>query len=451
MHPHWWERQVRTKARALQREALEQRRHRWALVAVDAVGGGDTSTAGWLERISGLNPTMLLLALLVMLSSAGFGVLLPFVPLYAEDLGARPVEIGLMVSAFAVGSGLGNLVAGRVTDQVGRKSSLVAGMVLFAVATLLLALVADPTLFIACRVLEGLGFGFIYPSANALAQDLAPAERLGQSLGAFSTVTLLGSFVGPAAGGLLAGLVGYQGTFVVVAILALMGALLAGLMLTEAASEKSQVDESEQEQPPVPARLRLNTLLLAAYVTGGAVFLNNGMMQVAEALYFANEFNASPQLVGLLFSLISLGTLLARYPAGLVVDRLGVPPVLVTGLVVSGLVSIALPFAGSLLGAALFGTLAAFFGVVAASTIHVLVAKGAPKEVRGRANSVLGLLSSLGLLTGAPTGTRLYDLWPGGAFVASGAGFIVAALVNVLLLSIRMPGGQPRQSSSGSW
>ena len=147
----------------------------------------------WLERTTDLNRTMLLLALLVMLASAGFGVILPFLPLHAEALGASPLQIGLMVSAFALGSAAANLVGGRMADRVGRKRSIVLGLLLFALATLLLGLVRTPNAFILIRALEGAGFGLLYPSANALAQDLAPEDRLGRALGAFSTITLLGS------------------------------------------------------------------------------------------------------------------------------------------------------------------------------------------------------------------------------------------------------------------
>ena len=165
------------------------------------------------------------------------------------------------------------------------------------------------------------------------------------------------------------------------------------------------------------------------------IFLNNGLMQVTEVLYFSNQLGASPEGVGLLFSLIAFGTLIARYPGGFLIGRVGVRPVLLVGLVASGACSAFLPWVGTLLGAGVVGAFAAFFGVVAASSIHVLVARGAMRAQRGRANGHLGLLSSVGLLVGSPLGTSLYGFWPGAAFLASGGSFFVAGGVVAVLLS----------------
>ena len=433
---------AREGARALARAAEKARLRRAARSAHKASSSQRNGAAppSRLERATGLTPPMLTVALLVMFTSAGFGMVLPFLPLYAEDLGASPVLIGLMVSAFAVGSGAASLAGGVMADRAGRKRSLTLGMLLFGVATLLLAFVREPAAFVALRALEGAGFGLIYPAANALAQDHAPPERLGRALGAYGTVTLLGSFLGPAAGGLLAGRFGYAGTFLVVAGLALVGTALVPGLVKEAPRDLEKEDLERQEKgggerlEPQTRAFPWSKLLAAAYLAGGVIYLNNGLVQVTEVLYFSNELGADTETVGLLFTLMAFGTLVARYPAGSLVDRVGATPVLVGGLVLSGLFSAAIVLAPGLWAAALSGALAAFFGVVAASTIHVLIAKGTTRGGRGRANSVLGVLSSLGLVVGAPVGTALYDLLPASPFLASGGSFVVMAALLAFLL-----------------
>ena len=339
---------MRERARALVR-AAEKKRLRRAARSVQKVALRRRNAAppSRLERATGLTPPMLTVALLVMFTSAGFGMVLPFLPLYAEDLGASPVLIGLMVSAFAVGSGAASLAGGVVADRAGRKRSLTLGMLLFGVATLLLAFVRKPATFVALRALEGAGFGLIYPAANALAQDHAPPERLGRALGAYGTVTLLGSFLGPAAGGLLAGRFGYAGTFLIVAGLALAGAALVPGLVKEAPADLEKENLERQEGgggrlEPQPRAFPWSKLLIAAYLAGGVIYLNNGLVQVTEVLYFSNELGADTETLGLLFTLMAFGTLVARYPAGSLVDRVGATPVLVGGLVLSGLFSAAI-------------------------------------------------------------------------------------------------------------
>ena len=432
---------ARERARALL-HAAEKKRLKRAARSVQKVASPQRNAAppSRLERATGLTPPMLTVALLVMFTSAGFGMVLPFLPLYAEDLGASPVLIGLMVSAFAVGSAAASLGGGVMADRAGRKRSLTLGMLLFGVATLLLAFIKEPAAFVALRVLEGAGFGLIYPAANALAQDHAPPERLGRALGAYGTVTLLGSFLGPAAGGLLAGRFGYAGTFLVVAGLALVGAALAPGLIEEAPADLENKENFEGKESgggrlePQMRTFPWSRLLTAAYLAGGVIYLNNGLVQVTEVLYFSNELGADTETVGLLFTLMAFGTLVARYPAGSLVDRVGATPVLVGGLVLSGLFSAAIVLAPGVWAAAGSGALAAFFGVVAASTIHVLIAKGTTPSGRGRANGVLGVLSSLGLVVGAPAGTALYDLLPASPFLASGGSFVVVAALLAFLL-----------------
>ena len=435
MYSYTWIKLAQEKARASLQTFEQERRVRDAVRLAREHVAPDPTSPSPLERATGLTPPMLVVALLVMVTSAGFGILLPFLPLYAEALGASPVLIGWMVSAFAVGSGAASLAGGLIADRVSRKRSLTLGMLLFGVATLLLALVKLPTAFIALRVLEGAGFGLLLPAANALAQDHAHPDRLGKALGAYSTITLLGSFLGPAAGGVLAGRFGYAGTFLIVAGLAFVGAALVPGLVHETATDGETGDGPgyAREREPFPWSVLLGT----AYLAGAVIYLNNGLVQVTEVLYFSNQLGASTEMIGLLFTLIAFGALVARYPGGYFVDRIGTTPVLLGGLVLSGLCSAAIVLAPSLWVAAALGMSAAFFGVVAASTIYVLVTKSTTRGQRGRANSILGLLSSLGLVVGSPIGTSLYSLWPGSPFLASGGSFIVVALLIAFMLTRR--------------
>ncbi len=384
----------------------------------------------WFEHITGLNQTMLTTALLVMLTSAGFSIILPFLPLYAESLGASSFEIGCMVAAYAVGSALTSILGGWLADRAGRKVSILVGLLIFSLATLLLGTVQTPILFILFRFIEGAGFGFIYPAANALAQDLAPPERLGQALGTYSTITLMGSFIGPAIGGFLSASFGYTSTFLVIAGVTLVTAVLASVLIREPTVSR---DSTSTTQPRgKPTKFFLTPTLVIAYLGASAVFFNNGFMQIVEVLYFSTVLGASLTTIGIVFTGVALATAVARIPAGWLIDHRGVKVVLVYGLALSGVFSALIVAMPNFWLAAISSAVGAFFGVMAFAAVPVIITREVPRAQRGRANGVLSILSSVGLIIGSPIGALLFGAYTPAPFLTTGVLFLIVSAVIAL-------------------
>jgi AAHS family benzoate transporter-like MFS transporter len=83
-------------------------------------------------------------------------------------------EAGLLGSATFFGMLIGAMVAGTVSDRIGRKPSLIVGVSLFSLATVASAFSPGPAMFASCRVLAGAGIGGLFAVAAALARELAP-------------------------------------------------------------------------------------------------------------------------------------------------------------------------------------------------------------------------------------------------------------------------------------
>ena len=74
----------------------------------------------------------------------GFGIVLPILPLWAEDFGASPTQIGLLTASYAVVQLLFAPVWGRLSDRYGRRPVILASLLGSAVSALLIGLARDP-------------------------------------------------------------------------------------------------------------------------------------------------------------------------------------------------------------------------------------------------------------------------------------------------------------------
>ncbi|MFG2340985.1 MFS transporter [Streptomyces yangpuensis] len=109
-----------------------------------------------------------------------------------------------VVNAYGLAFGALLLAGGRAADLVGRRRVLIAGLALFAGASLAAGLAATPTVMITARAVQGLGAAVIAPAALALAMDLfPPGPARGRALGVWGAVSGAGGAVGVLLGGVL--------------------------------------------------------------------------------------------------------------------------------------------------------------------------------------------------------------------------------------------------------
>jgi MFS family permease len=150
---------------------------------------------------------MAILFIVLILSSMGFGLVLPPFIFVATNLGASVMFAGFIVSAFAMGQFLATPVWGKLSDKHGRKPILVLTMIGSSLAYLLMAF-ADHSgsiwLLLASRFLTGLMAGN-FAAATAYVADITPPEKRAQGMGMVGGAISIGFMAGPALGGLLSG------------------------------------------------------------------------------------------------------------------------------------------------------------------------------------------------------------------------------------------------------
>jgi len=148
-------------------------------------------------------------------------VVVPLIPRYALVMGLQPFAIGLATSSVSITAIAFRPFGGFVSDRWSRTKLMIIGVLLVSISYVVLALSRDVNTIMASRMLEGIAVALFVPSSIASAVDYAPEGRVGEALGWRSLTIGIGFSLGPALGGFIAELLGYNRTFMVTAFLVL--------------------------------------------------------------------------------------------------------------------------------------------------------------------------------------------------------------------------------------
>ena len=166
----------------------------------------------------------------------GFGVIMPVLPALIADLGhadtADAAKIGgWLLATFALAQFIAGPIVGNLGDRFGRRPVLLACMACFAIDYALQAVAPTLAWLFVGRAIAGVS-GAIYGPAAAVIADVSPPERRAAGYGMLGAAFSIGFIVGPALGGLLAGL-GPRAPFVAAAALTGLNALVMFFLLPE--------------------------------------------------------------------------------------------------------------------------------------------------------------------------------------------------------------------------
>ena len=160
-------------------------------------------------------------------SITGVGIVVPLLPVYAHDLGAGGLYIGLIFGAFALSRTFFLPYFGRRSDRVGRKPHIVAGLLGYALVSVAFLAVHDVESLIVIRFVQGIASAMIMPVCQAYVGDLTPPSREGAVMGMFNMSIFIGLSLGPLMGGLLNDRWGLDAAFLTMGVLTFAASLMS--------------------------------------------------------------------------------------------------------------------------------------------------------------------------------------------------------------------------------
>jgi len=140
--------------------------------------------------------------LIVFVDVLAFTLVLPYLPFFAERYGASPLQVGLIITAFALCQFLSGPVLGRMSDQMGRKPILILSQIGTCLGFVMLALSQSLWMVYLARILDGITAGNI-TVAQAAISDITPPKERAKSFALIGVSFGLGFFIGPAIAGAL--------------------------------------------------------------------------------------------------------------------------------------------------------------------------------------------------------------------------------------------------------
>lgn len=368
----------------------------------------------------------------VLIGMTGFGVFLPIFPFLSLELGASPSATTIAMGAYSLGQLLASPFWGRLSDRVGRKPILIAGLLGGVLSYLWIARASSVEELGAARLFGGLMAGNV-GAAFAAAADLADAKTRARNMGLLGAAVGFGFIAGPGLGASLIGDAPSRADFANVcmasAALAALAAFAALMLFRE-----THVAKAAPAGSPAPQRWRLlaSRPSLARFAMVMLLMIAaQAMMETTFGLWADARLAWGPREVG--WTLAGLGAgavLLQGGGAGAASRMLGEPLTLLIGLVlmVAGFGGLAAANEAPTMIAALLALVAGIG--LATPALNSLIAAEAGEEERG---AVMGLSQSAGAF-----GRVVGPLAAGPLFEHQGssAPFVGGALVIVLALFV---------------
>ncbi len=377
---------------------------------------------------------------------AANGILDPVMPLYATELGANLIQIGVLGSIFSLFSTLGSIFWGKLSDALHqRKAIIILGFIFTCITMTMLAFARNIDELILIRGIQGFLIISAIPVATALIVDTSGGD-LGERLGKFSKVSGLGWVAGLIAGGVLVGIFPLRYLFLASSIFAAIAVILGIMLITEPAKKVKP-----QERPivhfPRPSffeRVRFQPHLLLhlpslkgvkkdfyLYFTGAFfIFTAGSIIYTPFPIYLSRELGVSNESIFLLYILNSFGSAIAYQRVGIISDKLGHKNMFTLALLIRGTAFFSYAFFPFFLGVSMLYIISGLTWSVLAVSGSVMVAMLSSRENEGEAigayNAVIGISAIAGSIAG---GVIVYYLNYSACFIAGAAATFLGAFI----------------------
>jgi EmrB/QacA subfamily drug resistance transporter len=390
----------------------------------------------------------------MLLSSLGTSIANVALPNLAQAFNASFQEVQWIVLAYLLAITTLIVSVGRLGDITGRRRLLLAGIFLFTLASVLCGVAPTLWLLIAARAAQGIGAAIMMALTMASVGDTVPKARTGSAMGLLGTMSAIGTALGPSLGGALIAELGWRAIFLVNVPLGLLTFLLAYrylpvdrrgrktdragfdtlgtllLALTLAAYALAMTigrgsfgplnvalllaalfavglfmrAEARAASPLIRLAMFRDPGLSASLVTNALVSTVMMATLVVGPFYLSRALGLDAALVGTVMSIGPIISALSGVLAGRIVDRLGAPFMVITGLIEMTAGSFALSVLPAMFGIA--GYIAAIAVLTPGYQLfqaanNAAVMMDIHPDQRGVISGMLNLSRNIGLVTGA--------------------------------------------------
>lgn len=332
---------------------------------------------------------------------------LPALPMIGRELHAAESVVQLTLTACLIGLAVGQIISGPLSDTLGRRRPLIAGVGAYAVASIACALAPSAAVLVAFRVLQGLSGAAGIVIARAVVRDMYSGSAAARYFSRLVLIMGLAPILAPVLGGQLLRITTWHGIFVALAVISVLLLIGAALALPETLPPDRRRASGFRNTVRAFGMLFQDARFVGFALAGGLGFGAMFAYIAGSPFVLQGIYHLSPQIFSLVFGANALGFVITSQVNGSLVDRIDPARLMLTGLIinlVAGLALLAVVLFGGGLGVAailppLF-VLVASIGFVVPNAVALALSRH--PEAAGTGSALLGLVQSGVGALGAP-------------------------------------------------
>ncbi len=398
----------------------------------------------------GSTAILLILGALVALGPLSTDAYVPGLPRLADDLRTTPSLAQLTVTTCLLGLAVGQLLAGPLSDALGRRWPLLVGLAIYTLAGLLCAIAPNVVMLILFRGIQGIGGAFALVIAYASVRDRYAGKLANQFYSRLLLVTGLAPILAPLAGAQILQLTSWRGIFIALAGLSACVLLACLRSLPESLPRDRREAGGLRASGAAYAGLLADRRFVSFVLMNALVFASMFAYISGSPFVLENIHGLSPQQYSVVFAVNAFGLVAAAQVSGRLVRRVDAGLLLGIGVVGSAAGSLGLLFS-VIVGTGLWPVLAAFFVVVTSVGLVLPNAAALALEDHGaHAGTAAALLGCAQFLLGGLAAPLVGILGDDSALPMAAVMAALGILAAVTLVALKGPAVSHRRSQSGA-
>lgn len=353
---------------------------------------------------------IIILMINMFIAIGSFGIIIPILPAYLASINQGGTAAGLMIAIFAGAQLIFSPIAGKWTDQFGRRKMIIYGLVGLTLSMFIFYAVNSIWLLYASRIIGGIGAALLIPAIFAYVADITTFDQRAKGNSLVSAAMSLGIVVGPGIGGFLADF-GLKFPFLISALVSLSAVGFSIFVLKE--SETAQVTQSMDAKTETMLR-RIALSVKKPYFIPLIITLvmSFGLMAYESVigLYLDNQFNSTPKDIAVMVTATGIVSVIVQlFVVDRIVQRFGEVNVLNIFISVAAIGFLLSLFASSYLIFFLISLIIFLSTSILRPVLNTLISKMAGNE-QGFAMGMNNAYMSIGNVLGPTLAGMMYDV-----------------------------------------
>ncbi|MET3699704.1 multidrug resistance protein [Bacillus oleivorans] len=358
----------------------------------------------------------------------GFGIIIPVMPFYAEEMGASPTQLGLLMAVYSFMQLLFAPMWGRISDRIGRKPVIMIGIIGLSLSFFLMAISTQLWMLFAARIIGGFLSSANMPTVMAYVADITSEEDRGKGMGIIGASVGMGFIFGPAIGGVFSQ-ESLHMPFYLAGFSSLVTFLLVLFVLKESLHMEDKNNNSRKKAPLLQA---LNGPLSFLFFLQLFISLSLSGLEATFAYFAAKKAGLGSVDLGYIFMIMGLsGAIVQGGAVGRLTKKFGEGFVIQIGIAISALGFFLILFVDNFITAAIFLTIFGVGNGVIRPSVSSLLTKRS-KSGHGSTTGLLSSFDSLGRIIGPPLGGWLFSITIGLPYISG----IILSVTALLLYRI---------------